>query len=338
MAQINPRTFADAKQLADGVYELILSNWGNRGLKQDPNNGSIQFPPIKNLPGTATPFLPGGAIPIVSPNGDFLLPPTPSLFGIAIAPRSDVDKCVLTLPTLQQQPAENTQTTIGAGGTLDGATGKSITIPQGFVNYGGELETEQELSVQAPLVGQLNGPILIRAHWMSYFDDSYSPIETGGTSTFGTQLNALPNNAGAGFFKTPELRLLLYLTNKGVLPPKERAPYYDAGALAPFYPAGDWPPVVYPCMGRKTVRVNARNFNGVPVRLRVEGVWPNARTNYGSSITYSGVATELGLITIPADSSGNIVIEKPGTPFVTLTALDGPALGSSIRYQISMFD
>jgi hypothetical protein len=338
MAQINPRTFADAKQLADGVYELILTNWGNRGQKQDPNNGSIQYPPVKNLPNTSTGFLPNGAIPIVPPSGDFLLPPLPSLFGIAIAPRSDVHKCILNFPTLQQQPAENTQTAVGQGGTFNSATGKSITIPQGFVNYGSELETEQELSIHAPLVGQLNGPIVIRAHWMTYFDDSYSPIEPSGTSTFGTALNALPNNAGPGFFKTPELRLLLYLTGKGVLPPKERASYEDAGTLIPAYPTGNLPPIVYPCMGRRTVRVNARNFNNVPIRLRVEGVWPGNRSNYGSSITYSGIATELALITLPANGSGNLVIDRPGTPFLTLTALDGSPFGSSIRYQISMLD
>jgi hypothetical protein len=338
MAQINPRTFADAKQLADGVYELILTNWGNRGQAQDPDNGSISYPPVKNLPGTSTAFLPKGAIPIVPSNGDFLLPPIPSLSGIAIAPRSDVDKCILNFPALPQQPAENTQTAVGQGGTLDGATGKSITIPQGFVNYGGELETEQELSVHAPLIGQLNGPILIRAHWTSYFDDSYTPIEPGGTSKFGTQLNALPNNAGPGFFKTPELRLLLYLTSSGVLPPRERAPYYDAGVLKPFYPAGGAPPIVYPCMGRRAIRVNARNFNNVPVRLRVEGVWPKERANFGSSIAYIGNTTELELITIPAAGSGTLKIDYPGTPFLTLTALDGPIFGSSIHYQIAMFD
>lgn len=335
MAQINPRTFADAKQLADGVYELILTNWGNKGRLADPNNGSIQYPPVKNLPGTSTGFLPEGAIPIVS---DFLLPPIPSLFGIAIAPRSDVDVCLLNFPSLPGVPAEDTQTTIGAGGTLDISTNKSITIPQGFVNYGSWLETEQMLSVHAPLIGQQNGPILIRAFWMSYFDDAYFPVDPAGMQTFGTQLNVLPTNAGPGFFKTPELRLLLYLTSKGVLPPTRRAPYYDAGSLIPFYPlAGGVPPVVYPAMGRRVIRILARNDQAVPITLNVEGVWPNPRTNFGSSITYIGQAALLATQAVAANSTATVLIEQPGAPFITLTA-GGGGLGSGLDYQISMFD
>jgi hypothetical protein len=335
MAQINPRTFSDAKQLADGVYELILTNWGNRGQKQDKNNGSIQYPPVKNLPGTSTGSLPEGAIPIVS---DFLLPPIPSLFGIAIAPRSDVDICLLNFPSLPGVPAEDTQTTVGAGGTLDTSTGKSITISQGFVNYGGWLETEQMLAVHTPLIGQQNGPILVRAFWMSYFADSYLPVDPAGMSTFGTALNALPTNAGPGFFKTPELRLLLYLTGKSVLPPTRRAPYYDAGSLVPLYPlAGGIPPVVYPAMGRRIIRILLRNLQGVPITLNVEGVWPTPRANFPSTPVYSGRAALLATQIVPANSSATVLIEQPGAPFITLTA-SGGGVGAGLNYQISMFD
>lgn len=335
MAQINPRTFADAKQLGDNIYELILTNWGNRGRLQDPNNGSIQYPPVKNIPNTSTGFLPGGAIPIVA---DFLLPPIPSLFAIAIAPRSDVDECILNFPSLPQVPAVDTSCTPGAGGVFDAGTSKSISIPQGFVNYGGILETEQVLSIHAPLIGQQNGPILIRATRNSYFDDSYRPLDPAGMNTFGTQLNVLPNVVGGGFFKTPELRLLLYLTSKGTLPPPRRAPFYDLGSLIPFYPlAGGIPPVVYPCMGRRVIRILARNDQGVPVTLHADGVFQFGGNNFGSSITWGGEAAPLGSVVVPANSGAVLLIDQPGAPFLALTATGG-GLGSGLDYQISMFD
>src|SRR5512143_1109016 len=116
MAQINPRTFADAIQLADNIYELILTNWGNRGLQQDQNNGSISYPPVKSLP--------NGSIPII---GDFTLPLIPSLTAIAIAPRSTVDRCIINYTSLPQ--ADPTL-------TITATTPGTSPIDEGFVNQG----------------------------------------------------------------------------------------------------------------------------------------------------------------------------------------------------------
>jgi hypothetical protein len=64
---LNPLSPNEAVKLGDGIYEAVLSNWGNRGETQDPDNQSIMYPPAK-VPGF------GGVM------------------GISIAPRSDVDR------------------------------------------------------------------------------------------------------------------------------------------------------------------------------------------------------------------------------------------------------
>jgi hypothetical protein len=337
MAQINPRTFADAKQLGDGIYELILTNWGNRGQRRDPNNGSLQYPPVKNLPGTATPFMLEGAIPIVPPDGNFLLPPIPSLFGIAIAPRSTVDRCILNFPALPGVPADETPFPAeGADTTWNVATDKIITIPEGFVNYGGILATEQILSTHSPLVGQLVGPILIRAHTSTQFEDSYFALDPAGTDTFGTALNEFPGSLGPGFFYTPELRLLLYMTSKGVLPPTKRAPSNWVGSLLALYPlAGGIAPRVFPIMGRRHITITLVNPTGGAATVNARGTF-NDLSNFPSTFDLGTLEADLGTAALAAGPSSAVInIENPGCAFLTLTASGGLF---SVRFSVTAFD
>jgi len=334
MAQINPRTFADARQLGDGIYELILTNWGNRGQRRDANNGSIQYPPVKNIAGTATPFMLEGAIPIVA---DFLLPPIPSLSGIAIAPRSTVDRCILNFPSLQQVPADETPFPAeGADTAWNVVTDKIITIPEGFVNYGGILATEQILSTHSPLVGQLTGPIIVRAHTSTMFSDSYSALDPAGTDTFGTALNEFPGSLGPGSFYTPQLRLLLYLTSKGVLPPARRAPSTWRGSLLALYPlAGGIAPDVFPIMGRRHVTITLVNPTGGAATVNARGTF-NELTNFPSTFGLSTLEAQLGSAALAAGPSSAVIdIENPGCAFLTLTA-SGGIFG--VRYSVTAFD
>jgi hypothetical protein len=324
MAQINPRTFADAKQLADNVYELILTNWGNTGKAKDPNNGSISYPPVKNIPSTQAPgVLPEGAIPLAGlpPAVDFLLPPIPSLYGIAIAPRSDVDKCILTFPSLPQISAENTTTPFD-GSVWDVFTEKSINLSQGFVNYGGYLDTEQFLSVGAPLIGQLPGPIVIRALSEHYFTDSQFAQDPTGTDTYGTALNNLDNTTGPGFFWTPRLRLLLYLTAKTVLPPLKRAPFSTSGSLLALYPNFDIPPFVVPVHGRRHVSIAVRNTEAFAIDFIVAGTW-ESNNNSGSSAFANLEEFYYSTTNIPAGTSAVIHVDQPPAPFMNLYAANG---------------
>lgn len=262
MPQINPRTFADAKQLGDGVYELILTNWGNRGQAQDGDNGSIIFPPVARDPVTG--FIPAVPFKDGVPNTLVRGEPVPSLFAIGISPRSTVDRCILQF----NQPQVTTQTEI-----LDS---KIFTEPDpNVILRGGILETEQVLTVGAPLIGQLNGPIVVRAHPDHWFGDFMNTTPLAGFTDFGTKLGTPATNVGGSpaIWINPELRLLLYMTAKGPLPPHKRAPLKAVFFASPTEADERVLFRAIPVMGRKhiTVAMRMENFPGA-TQVDITGV------------------------------------------------------------------
>jgi len=315
MAQINPRTFADAIQLADNIYELILTNWGNRGLQQDLNNGSISYPPVKSNP--------DGTIPII---GEFTLPLIPSLTAIAIAPRSTVDRCIINYTSLPQ-----TATTL---------TPAAPTIDQGFVNQGNLLETEQVLSIHAPLIGQQPGPIVIRAHETSYFSDSFIPI--GNTivapaQPFGTAIP--PNVSGAPVWTNPQLRLLLYLNGKAALPPPRRAPFHFATSSFTFTTANTQTVLaVVPFQGRRYARVNFKSGAG-DIILNLTGVqWNGTPTGGPTWVINRNFEYPLaGPINITGPNSVSPIVENPGAAFLLVKA-ESTNLLDTVRFTVDVFD
>ena len=314
MAQLNPRSFTDAQQLGDAVYELILTNWGNRGAKQDQNNGSIQYPPIKTNP--------NGSIPI---EGQLLLPSIPSLSAIAISPRSMVDRCVVHYTGLPQTPAI--------------ATPGASTIDQGFVNEGSILETEQILAVGAPLIGQQIGPIIIRAHETSYYSDTYfkNGDDLSTPSVFGTALPNGPN--GALTWTNPELRLLLYMNGKAALPPAQRAPLHVAITSA-FVANAEQLALVVPIMGRKHIRLQYRAA-GVGATIRATSVqWngqPDVAPTFVDNLNFEYPL--VGNTVIAANSTAILSIDHPGISFLLLYATPGgPILIEPIRATVDAFD
>jgi hypothetical protein len=313
MAQLNPRSFTDSQQLGDAVYELILTNWGNRGVKQDPNNGSIQYPPIKTNP--------NGSIPI---EGMFLLPSIPSLAAIAIAPRSMVDRCVVHYTGLPQTPPALTP-------------GASPSIDDGFVNEGSILESEQILAVGAPLIGQQVGPIIIRAHETSYFSDTYFKSGDSTPSTFGTALP--PGPGGALTWTNPELRLLLYMNGRAALPPTQRAPLHVAINSA-FIANAEQLAAVVPIMGRKHIRLQYRAA-GVGATIRATGVQWNGTPTTGPTFV-DDLNFEYPLVpntVIAADSTAILSVDHPGISFLLLYATPGgPILVERIRVTVDAFD
>ncbi len=321
MAQINPRTFADAKQLADNVYELILINWGNRSATtQDPNNGSISYPPVKSIQ-------PTGAIPILPVSGDFLLPAIPSVAAIAIAPRSTVDRCIINYTTLPQTPP---QTLVDPFNSVQ----MPCTIEQGFINKGGILETEQVLSNDSPLIGQQPGPIIIRAHPFGWFSSSYTPVVGSDPAQTAFGPGMAGGSAVGGTWVGPQLRLLLYLTGSAALPPQRRAPFHLAFDAAPGFPGAGLDEVlkVVPIMGRRRVRVTVRVFGPNPDRtFRLTGMFqvqdpnsngpPPPQPNY---VVLEMPEVELAAaVTVAADSSYVFELDQPGVPFLAIRGRSG---------------
>lgn len=280
MAQINPRTFTDARELGDNVYELILTNWGNRGANQDQNNGSVIYPPVKSLA--------NGAITL---DGQFTGPPITSLAGIAISPRSQVDQCILTYTPLPQTasflpnvPPSPTSGIIPPPLPQVPPVGGDIAIPLGFINRGGVLESEQLLSVGAPLIGQQLGPILVRAVSQHWFGDTFVPDPGSPTPATGTDYGTA---LSPQIWVNPELRLLLYFTAP-VLPPLKRAPSVFSFSTA-LLGAPDVIVKTIPVMGRRVAIVSIKNVSANPAvtvtitgtinELAASGVTPTL-TNY----------------------------------------------------------
>jgi hypothetical protein len=185
--------------------------------------------------------------------------PVPSLFAIGISPRSTVDRCILQF----NQPQLTTQTEI--------VNSKIVTkTDPNVIKNGGILETEFRLAVGAPLIGQLNGPIVVRADSAHWFQDTYNLLSSTSVklppppptfNTFGTALGiADPSLAGEPpIWIDPELRLLLYLTSRGTLPPHARAPSRFMFVVAPYFVGAPPGPVLLlraiPVMGRKHITV-----------------------------------------------------------------------------------
>lgn len=337
MAQINPRTFADAKQLADNIYEVILTNWGNRGQKQDPNNGSIQYPPVKSLPN-----LPGReqAIPIVplAGTGDFLLPPIPSLSAIGIAPRSNIDRCIVNYTSLPQTPP-----------TLLADPFINVLMPceiaQGFINKGGILESEQILSSGASLIGQQPGPIVIRAHPAAWFNDVYFPLVGGGPfgQPFGTAIQdsyIITNNGSNGAaWLNPELRLLLYLNGAAALPPQKRAPFRDTFLCRP--PATSEIMRVVPIIGRKHVQVVIDALaSDVTFRITSVSTLIDASTNDGNAAFANLSTEEIALTPSTLVGGGTQLIVKFDNPGLSYMIIRGTSLfvTSFTQVTIDAFD
>jgi hypothetical protein len=325
MAQINPMTFTDANDNGVSVYELILTNWGNRGAARDANNGSIQYPPVRNIPaapGSAALF-PTGVAPIGNGGMDFLLPPIPSLSAIAISPRSDIDRCILNFPSLPQVPAEKSQVPYGILDVSNPNGGRSISIPQGFVEYGGILDTEQVLSVHAPLIGQLAGPVVVRAHYAHWFTDNFTPIS--GPSAFGTKLNT--DFPAQRPWYNPELRLLLYLTGQGALPPTQRAPlFFDHQVLV----APGFPIIVVPVMGRRAIRVSTPlNSNGGPITIVVSGTFFETTDSLNAPAN-SQQEVSLGSMVVAVGATGTLNIDNPGVSYLVIRATAGVLASSRV--------
>lgn len=328
MAQINPRPLTDAIQLSDAIYELILTNWGNTGAARDPDNASLQYPPIKSLA--------NGSIPYGAPTDTsvFLLPELPGVSAIAISPRSDVDRAIIRYQNNQQVPP-----TFANIPKVPSFALMPCKYDQGFFNKGGILETEQVVSVGAPLIGTQPGPIVVRAHPAGWFGDTMRPL--GGTSAaFGTTLGVGAASSEYPVWTNPELRLLLYFTGAVALPPGIRAPYHLAfGCAPPNGPAFTLIKVV-PIMGRRHVKVAARNRAAGAVNVKLTGTV--AKLTYASNTTapFGAVdSDELELVasTAVAGQAGAIfTLDHPGVTFLLVWA-NGAGV-DAVDFSIDAFD
>jgi hypothetical protein len=328
MAQINPRTFADAIKLGDNIYELILTNWGNRGQKQDADNGSIQYPPVKTNA--------NGSIPI---EGRFMAPLIPSVYAIAISPRSDIDRCILHFNSLPQTPPSLPNvppSPLFVPPPLPQVPppGGNVPFESGFVNRGGILETEFVLNKESPLIGVVPGPFIVRADPAHWYSDTYLQLTTGASLPYGTAMNsgtvALPDT-----WTNPELRLLLYMSSLGALPTGRRAPFHRAYTYPLNVPQGT---MVVPIAGRRNISVSVRNIGGSDFDLAVSGTFHQV-VEVSGPVFASHTNEEVEMLaatTVPAGESAVFQLCNPGVSFMLVKTSAIVIAGVSIS--IDAFD
>lgn len=284
VALLSPIRTDEAVRRGDLVYELILSNWGNWGAAKD--GLSLQFP------------VGSDAIPSVS--------------GLAIAPRSDIDRVFVRHAVHRPLPSP--------------------------VHEADILEAETAVSVDAPFIGQLPGPITIRSDPAHWYTDRYVPANSSPSTlpAFGTAFSGFVN---------PELRLLLYLGPKPVLPPRGRAPRYieTTRSFSAAEIGTEALLKVVPAMGRRrsriTFAVTGGSGPGANVDVRVTGTFTSVTTT-GTSVTDVRVQEIplAGPITISASANGvaTFALENPNVSFLLLKAT--PAVVSTVRAAIEVQD
>jgi hypothetical protein len=258
MANINPLTLTSAVQVGAGIYELILTNWGNLGTAAEPNNGSIIYP---SLPGNQV------TLAITQNLSAYSFPPPQGMYALAIAPRSDIDRCIINYIS---QPQAAPSLTVPP--PLPGST-----FATGFVQNGGILETEQVLSINSPLIGQQVGPLVIRAHPSTFFGDTYVQTTTGSSLAFGTNsgvfLGGFPfPPAAKNIFQIPQLRLLMYTSSKAPLPPTIRAPAIWGFSEDVSGNTTEKLIRILPISGRTQIVVSVQSVSGTSFTVRLTGM------------------------------------------------------------------
>ncbi len=161
-------SLVQAQKNGEEIWELILSNWGHRGA-----GGCLSLdPPVP--PGCDDPY----ALVYPAVVGD---QPLSTVTGLAIAPMSEVDRCLVSYNI------------------------NPLTTGPVFSYNAGEIGlSDQILSVDRPLLYQLNGPLVIRALENQWWTNTYLPDGSNTPATFGTDLVDV-------VFTPPTLRLLLFL-------------------------------------------------------------------------------------------------------------------------------
>jgi hypothetical protein len=287
--QVNPLSLSLAISLGDGLYEIVLSNWGNRGTSQDPDNGSIMFPSLKTLS--------NGNIPL---NGPFY-EPSGGVGSIIIAPKSDADRFALFF-----------------NNHVPDAPGASAL---GFLNRGEIPLMNQIISIDTPIVAPINGPLVIRAHPAGWWADTYTPCGLGPvTAPFGPSLGNPPvGSTGGPIFINPALRVLLSIAGQRFLPSDARAPLHHEYAYAFATTNKEQLTKAIQIIGRKFVRVLVQAASGgapSTVTVQLTGLFTHIGTGPNP------VTPTIDLIEVPL--AGPVVLNAAINDCAILTAPEAP--------------
>jgi len=288
----------DAKRRGFDVWELWLSNWGNKGAGADGN--SIAFPTSATNPGISL----GG------------------VYAISVAPQSTVDRALITWAS------GNPYSSVVSDQGDYYSTPISVREPISWTMPGGKTPLTPFSPVElvtvstAPITGS---PSQLYASFPDTctFGDTYFPAGVAAAQTWGVGL-------GGNIWTQPQLRLLLWLKPPTTGLPTARAPFDFFFVMNPVSAAAETLFKVIPLQGRRKVSIRIRNTAASgPVNIRIgsvvntnafnQGIEATLATAAGVTATTPFYATindqEIGFMTIYASLPGG------GAPNANLSAV-----------------
>lgn len=289
---------SDAKRRGFDIWEVWLSNWGNKGAGADGN--SVLFPNSSTNPGVAL----GG------------------VYAVAIAPQSTVDRALITW-------ASGNQYSSAISDQQDYyATPISVREPISWLVPGGRtpftpFTPEELILISTDPFGGTASQLYANFSSNSTFADTYLPAGNATPQPWGAGL-------GASIWTQPQLRLLLWLKPPTTGLPVARAPFDFRFTMNPVSSATETLFRVVPLQGRRKVSVRIRNTAASgPVNIRLgsvvnengfnQGIEATLATAAGVTATTPFYATindqEIGFLTVYASLPGG------GIPSANLTGI-----------------
>lgn len=315
----------DALATSQAVYEVQFTQWGLRSTPPAPKavNPGFQFPP----PGAR-------AIPA-------------SLAGIAIGPRSTVDRCWVTW---DRQKIVSSAASMGGKLNIESRP-RPLTVEAPLMFPQGTRQGILPSTADAPILN--NDPATAMSMGLLYvFPKNAGDADNiSGPSQFGTETTILPDvyvdalgvnqilggtNPSLPFFLPPYLELYLYLQPTLSPPPMARAPLminYQHTLAASATPSCI---AQLPIFGRKHVRVQVRNLTQV-CSYRV-GVLRAICENNLAQQSPVFEATAGTAAAVPAGTSTSFNLDRPCADYLTIYADAGLVGPSQVKVTVAAYD
>lgn len=273
-------SLVQAQKNGEEIWELILTNWGHHGP-----GGCLSLDPPIPRGACADPY----ALVYPAVVGD---QPLSTVTGLAIAPLSEVDRCLVSY-------------------NINPLTGPEVAS----YNTGAIGLSDQILSVDRPLLYQLNGPLVIRALENQWWTNTYLPDGSVTPAAFGTDLVD-------AVFTPPTLRLLLFLRGPTQFTLR-RAPLLFRSFLNPGGAPGPIASTltkVINVYGRRVINLMLRGATtggGSAAVVRIGGV--NGRPQIAfPDLTSCLEETLVAPVTLTAGQAHPVTLTDPGVDFLTV--------------------
>jgi hypothetical protein len=192
------------------------------------------------------------------------------------------------------------------------------------VTPAGEVLLLDFVSVERPMIGDIQGPFKIKAHPSTLWSDVYEPSNSQTPETFGPDLNALFLKSWGGFVvphagpDTPTLHVVLYL-KPPLYTPRRRATYYSHNdGQAVLAPPGAIQRAL-PMFGRSSANLTLKALGspGDTAAVKVSGIVGGGTSNDDNSCYEVDLGTDFSF-TMAVPNSKEVVVDCRGLSWLLI--------------------